>query len=70
MQTQSFFSVHISELGGVRDLREALSGPSMCFRVKVWLIGQQFILHLSAYQSLVPEPFAPCLYGGPNYGWA
>lgn len=30
----------------------------MCFRVKAWFIVQQFILHLSAYQSLVPEPLA------------
>ncbi len=31
---------------------------------------KQFLLYLSAHQSLVPEPFGPCSCGGSNYGLA
>lgn len=31
---------------------------------------KQFLLYLSAHQSLVPEPFGPFSCGGSNYGLA
>ncbi len=37
-------------------------------RLGEWV--KQFLLYLSAHQSLVPEPFGPCSCGGSNYGLA